>query len=438
MTNSKIRKRCVNLDWLEVYVLESRHCFPCNADYFRQQGYFVNEREYGTRSYKEMFTIEDDKGQPWIEVRRNPMSGDSEFTGLVPESCHLRLVNRACYDDNAVEKLRQFMMKHDYNFQRIYRIDVCYDFEYFDWGDNPTTFAKRYLRGVYRKINQTKLYAIGNDNWADFDWETLSWGNPKSMVSTKLYDKTKELSTPKKDKPYIRYSWWLCGLVDSPVDCCKVNEKGERYKPRIWRVEFSMKAQARKWLKIENVHGKKPKTEQLPHTLSMFDAKDKLWQRFQDLAYHYFCFKVAKYKSSGRMLVSPALESIRANESSELQRKDRCPNKLLFRFDKGKEFYSLQQLPKASKPDNDEIILKRRLQRYKMFHLSPKITEACDTILNDLERTEVRRLCEEPDPVLIAWLQEAIAYKTRHPEMDVTEIFKLLKNHDGKEAEIWK
>ena len=138
------------------------------------------------------------------------------------------------------------------------------------------------------------------------------------------------------------------------------------------------------------------------------------------------------------MLVSPALESIRANESGELQRKDRCPNKLLFRYDRNYDFLSLQQLPKASKPDNDEIILKRRLQRYKMFHLSPKITEACDTLLNDLERTEVRRLCEEPDPVLIAWLQEAIAYKTRHPEMEVSEILKLVKNKNGEEAKIWQ
>lgn len=56
--------RCVNLDWLEVYCLEDSSRFPCDADYFRQQGYFVQERDYGTRQYAQAFCIEDEKGEP--------------------------------------------------------------------------------------------------------------------------------------------------------------------------------------------------------------------------------------------------------------------------------------------------------------------------------------------------------------------------------------
>ena len=45
-------------------------------------GYVVHEREYGTRVYNEMFTIEDGQGNNFVEVRRNPQSGSSSFTGL--------------------------------------------------------------------------------------------------------------------------------------------------------------------------------------------------------------------------------------------------------------------------------------------------------------------------------------------------------------------
>ena len=49
-------KRCVNLDWLEVHAREPIGQ-PHNADYFREYGCEVQEREYGTRVYKEMFVI---------------------------------------------------------------------------------------------------------------------------------------------------------------------------------------------------------------------------------------------------------------------------------------------------------------------------------------------------------------------------------------------
>ena len=61
--------RCVNIDWLEVSCEESNMRYPCNAEYFRQQGYFVHERDYGTRVWGEVFTIEDEEGHDWIEVR---------------------------------------------------------------------------------------------------------------------------------------------------------------------------------------------------------------------------------------------------------------------------------------------------------------------------------------------------------------------------------
>ena len=42
--------RCVNIDWLEVYVFEPL-LSPITADVYRQKGIRVVERDYGTKIY---------------------------------------------------------------------------------------------------------------------------------------------------------------------------------------------------------------------------------------------------------------------------------------------------------------------------------------------------------------------------------------------------
>lgn len=64
-------ERCVNLDWLEVHAYEPSND-PHDANYFRRAGLDVSERGYGTRVYREMFTVCDPVGNPFVEVRRNP------------------------------------------------------------------------------------------------------------------------------------------------------------------------------------------------------------------------------------------------------------------------------------------------------------------------------------------------------------------------------
>ena len=419
--------RCVNLDWLEVYCLEDRDRYPCNADYFRRQGYIVRERDYGTRQYAEMFVLLDDNMQPFIEIRRNPKSGDSSFSGFVAESCHLRLPNWVCYQNNPVDILRDFMMKHDYIFKRIFRIDICYDFEYFDSGDLPERFAKRYLARVYRKINQCRLSTHGQDGWNDFEWETLSWGNPTSMVSTKLYNKTKELSRPANDKPYIRSHWFMCGLVDNPTECTKRRRDGSIYKPDIWRVEFSMKSAADNWLVIEDQSGKKPKKKAIRHTLSLFDTRDKLWQRFQDLAYHYFRFKYREYKNEEKALVYLALHQDKVFDDLELKRKDRCRDKVLFKWDRDHEFLKVQTVPPPSKPSHDDDILLRRLRMFKLTLTDPKLSQACEALIGFMESKKVRRLTSTHLTRETQALQAAIALKIGGDSRSALEILEEIK-----------
>ena len=419
--------RCVNIDWLEVYCLESRENFPCNADYFRRHGYFVSEREYGTRQYAEMFVIVDENNNPLIEVRRNPKAGSSDFSGFVPESCHLRIPNWRCYQSNVIDELRDFMLRHDYIFKRIFRIDICYDFVKFDSGDLPRNFARRYLERVYRKLNQCKIHNVGVDSWNDFEWETLSWGTETSMVTTKLYNKGKELARVKHDKPYIRTAWFVAGLVDSPTTLEKRMPNGTKAKQEVWRLEFSMRSKADNWLVIEDQSGKSPKKKAIPHHLSMFDSPDKLWQRFQDLAFHYFRFKYREYKDEERSIVAIANNAGKVFDDKELKRKDRCREKILFKWDEDHVFAQLSQPPRPSRPSHFDMILKRKLQMYRMTHADMKLRDACDAILEAIEREEVRRVTPHQTLKQTKALQAVIALKMGGDKRTALEILEEIR-----------
>ena len=363
------RVRCVNVDWLEIYALEDLQAYPMNAEYFRRCGYFVTEREYGTRVYKEMFTIQDPHGDAWIEVRRNPMSGDSSFSGLQINSCHLRMVNRYCYQDNPVRDMAEFMIKHNYMFRSIYRIDVCYDFLTFDSGDRPDAFLRRYIEKKFSKINQTKVRAMGSDGWASFDWESVSWGAPKSMVGTKIYNKTKELSATGNKKPWIVQAWLKCGLIDDP-----------RKLPNVWRLEFSLSSSIRDWIMIEAIQGKKIKKKRVPHTMNMFDGRDKLWRRFEELAYHYFHFRYVQYK-----------QSVNSDQEPELLRKDLCKDKQLFKFNTDREFYQIGTPSRESSPTPIENRLKAMLQNYIETHYNLDVNRAAMKVMEAIDIKEIQR-----------------------------------------------
>ena len=127
--------RCCNLDWLEVH---AREPFGSRRDalYYTSLGYRVAVREYGTRVYREMFTILAPNEDGLLEIRRAPSS--SGLHGIHDENeCHIRLTNRTCYFDNAARLLDDFLQKHGYTDIRISRVDICLDFERFDFGDDP-------------------------------------------------------------------------------------------------------------------------------------------------------------------------------------------------------------------------------------------------------------------------------------------------------------
>ena len=385
-----------------------------NADYFRSHGYIVHEREYGTRVYNEMFTIEDQHGHAFIEVRRNPQSGSSSFTGLSELSCHLRLVNRACYANNPVRDMAEFMVKHDYIFQRIFRLDLCYDFIRFDSGDDPARFLRRYIENKFSKVNQCKVRVIGDDSWASFDWESVAWGAPTSMVGTKMYNKTKELKATGDKKPWIKQAWFESGLVDDPLNL-----------PDVWRIEFSMHSSARNWIVIEDADSKHNKKKAVPHTLEMFDGRDRLWDRFEEMAHHYFQFRYVEY-----------LEKVNSDGERNLKRKDVCKEKRLFNFNMDRTFYKIEGVSVESKPDKDDDILRRRLQLYREKHADVELRRAIDVLLNNLNRERLKQITAHGYAAEIDQIRLAIATRTGWDYQTVIEkaeeIHKLIK-----QGEIW-
>lgn len=370
-------QRCVNLDWLEVHCFEPSND-PHDATYFRRAGLEVVEREYGTRVYKEMFTISDRRGNPFVEVRRNPYS--QGFQGVhAAEECHLRLVNAACYYDDAALRLQNFMDTYGYTFNRISRVDICLDFEKFDEGDDPAKFLSRYLRQVYSKINQGNITAHGTDRWDGQLWNSVSWGSPSSAIGTKFYNKTQELYDPTSGtfkKPHIRYAWLQCGLIDDFHKVLKKNEDGW-YQPQIWRIEFSIRSSVKKWFTIE-LNGKERNYQSIRNTLEMYDCREKLVTLFAALQQHYFHFK---HYEKGK-------------------RKDRCDDKVLFVW-KG-----VQMTYKVGRDDITSILgdgakkakpydtLLRKLREFRQGQVKHDVLNACDIIIKVLEgdilRSDVR------------------------------------------------
>lgn len=406
--------RCVNVDWLEVYVFEDDTQYPMNADYYRSLGYFVRERDYGTRVYSEMFTIEDEHGNGFIEVRRNPQSGSSEFTGLSELSCHLRLCNRACYSNNAVRDMAEFIIRHGYIYQRIFRIDVAYDFVRFDSGDDPAKFLRRYIENKYSKVNQCRVRVIGDDSWASFEWESIAWGAPTSMVGTKMYNKTKELKATGNKKPWIVQAWFESRLIDDPLNL-----------PSVWRIEFSLHSTAKNWIVIEDADSKNNHKKAIPHTLELFDGRDRLWQRFEELAHHYFQFRFVEY-----------LNKVNSDGERNLKRKDLCREKQLFKFNINRTFYKIQGLPSESKPDDKDRVLRTHLSLYREKHANPDIRNAVDCLLNALDRDRLRRITTHGWAAEVDAIRLAIATRTGWDYQRVIktaeEIHKLIK-----QKEIW-
>lgn len=351
--------RCINLDWLEVFALEPAE--PHDANYFRRVGFFVHERDYGTRIYNEMFTLEGTDGHPLLEVRRSPKNPLMAYN-----ACHIRFVNRTCYFDNAADIMADFLERYGYTFCNISRVDVCLDLVRFDDNTLPRVFMARYMRGKFSKVNQANIHAHGSDRWTGRVWNSVAWGSPTSNVGTKFYNKTLELYDPRTDsyaKPHIRHAWLLAGLIDN-VDRCTLDGVPQE----IWRVEFSLRSSVKRWLPIE-VDGRPKAYHSIPNTLDRYNTREKLLVLFASLCRHYFHFK--------RYMME--------------QRKDRCPDRVLFRWDTSQPLYKVGAGHVLSEQQPPRV-LTQLIHKLRQFILLPNPNDTQRSAQRLLEQLEALQL----------------------------------------------
>ena len=336
--------RCINLDWLEIFAEEPID-EPHDALYFRNKGYKVKERVYGTPQYRQMFTIISDDVE-LFEIRRDPYSIKSQGGIFQPNACHIRLCNRTCYEESPIDHLRAFMVAHDYTYKSISRIDIALDFNKFDNGEDPANFITRYMRGKVAKVNQCRVSAHGTDEWARRVFNSLKWGSPSSPVTTKLYNKTLELKQG-EDKPYIRQAWEDAGL-DPTKD--------------VWRVEFSLSAQMQTLQSLKN-------GEMFKKSIVHYDSRDRLLKQFFILYHKYFDFRLLKVnrKDNGKLVYV---------------RKYLCPRIDLLKYDNDFPFKPCRNVTKRKRPDRVyKMLINRFVDMVDKKDTSPELMMATQTIV---------------------------------------------------------
>ena len=396
-----MKQRCINIDWLEVYCLEDYIGYPHDAAFFRRCNFHVEEREYGTPVYHEMFVIYGHDNEPLIEVRRRPKSaiGQQVHGVLDPMACHVRLSNRTCYFSEPVKLLQQFLEQYGLHYQRISRIDICLDFELFDTKDKPADVVRRYMQGKYLKIYQANVTAHGTDEWNNRCWNSLSWGNKKSMVGTKFYLKSLELKQV-KDKPYIRQTWRAAGLVDDEFTLEKHSDEYGVYQPDIWRLEFSIKSGTRSWFVVDKGLPKCKMKQSVRNTLDMYDSKAKLLDMFFSLVDHYFHFK--KFEDG--------------------KRKDLCEDKQLFYPKEQAVFYKLENIASRTEPSSVLLRLKSRIMAYQEQSHKPEVYKACNVLLQDIEfQLRTASLTMPWNPTEVTAIRLLIAKRIKNHDKPLTE-----------------
>lgn len=398
--------KCINLDWLSVYCLEPKGVVM-NAAYYKALGWSVVEREYGTPQYREKFTLMNG-AHPFLEIERNPYSLKQNGGIFEPESCHIRLANRTLYQPNPVQQLTSFIVKYGYEYKGISRVDVCCDLTIFDNGMKPQDLANKYIKDKIWKVHQSHIAPNtddGDDTWripihlgahgretkTGRTWNSLKWGSPKSALSTKLYNKTLELET-NTGKFYIKDTWVKAGLCDlqkvryeyrnpktkeieirSKQVCVAPGSAVDREIPiegakmiDVWRVEFSMNSEGRKWIDLGDNHI-------VDLSLNAFDNLDSLAATFFTCSEWLFCFIYAKWITKGATRMK--------------ERTNRCKKLQLFNTKFLHSHYKPQRQTEMEDPSRTEkIMMNRLILKSKDKNLSEEYREACHQVALNLSK----------------------------------------------------
>lgn len=371
--------KCINLDWLEVFCIEDGCLDP---NYFQNLGWNVCVREYGTPLYKQMFTLLNEHGKPFLEIRRDPYSLKENGGIFEKGSCHIRLANRTLYTYNPIQQLQQFLVKYNYQYKGVTRIDIACDQLIFDNGMDPEKLIEDYMAGSILKNRNSRINVHGCEKAGGRSWNSIKWGSASSPLSTKIYDKTLELKES-CDKLYIKDSWVKAGLCDlqkvvydykdkktgieekrSKMVIIKAGTKTEEERTideveevKVWRVEFSIKSEARNWITIDKQHV-------LSIGLTKFQTRERCLLMFLLLSKWCMNFVKAEY-----------------NEDGIQKRKDRCTPIVLYTEKNLSNTFKPHRITENEDPTRTEKIIYNRLIRMSKenqgYRLPEEIRNKC-------------------------------------------------------------
>lgn len=368
----KSNERIIGCDWLELFVSENP-----SVDYspegFRRRGYEVKEREYGTKTMAQMFKIMDSRGEPFVEIRRDPRGLDKVGVQMVYSrgDSYVRLDNFYCYHPAPMRIMLEFLAANKYAVKKIYRIDIYTDFVRFDKGDWPKDVMRRIVRHQYSKVNQTERRTNGKDTWTECFDNWISWGKKGSMVSTKFYNKTLELKENGMRKPWIVQTWVEHGLIDNSYTLSKDGNPVD-----VYRVEFSIHGNAKGWVIVGKDESEDGEKHYLPNSPDLYMENKGFANAFGNLVPYYFKFRIYE----------------------EGKRKSLCKEKILFKFAPS-EFESGYRLVNAS--DLNRV---RRIDVSDELIAANYLTKAYGKLYGSIEGMECQKLLQK--------VQEKISKKT--------------------------
>ena len=359
--------RIFGIDWLEMFVSESPSV-DYTAEGFERRGWWVERRDYGTMTMAQMFTLLDKRGYKFMEIRRAPRGLQQH-----PESCvytfgdsYVRLCNLYCYDENPMRLMMDFLEKEHYTIRKIYRIDIYTDFVRFDSGDVPKNVARRIVNHTYAKVNQTNRRTAGDDTWTECFDDWISWGAQGSMVSTKFYNKTKEIEDTGMKKIYILENWRRHGIIDDVAGCRMNGQKVE-----VWRLEFAIKGNAKGWIWVKAKESEDGVRHMVPHNPYCYIEKQGVLNALANLIPYYFKFRIYR----------------------EGVKKSNCEEKVLFKFDdaeaeKGYRLTSSSDANRIRKIEVEDDVVGLRMLDRAYHHLSG--TEIAPELLRIIQKVHGR------------------------------------------------
>ena len=323
-----------------------------------------------------MFTLLTEHGKPFLEIRRNPYSLKENGGIFERGACHIRLSNRTLYQYNPIQLLQGFLDKYGYQLKGITRIDIACDQLMFDNGMDPEKLIEDYMSGSILKNRNSRINVHGCEKADGRSWNSIKWGSASSPLSTKIYDKTLELKEA-SDKLYIKDSWVKAGLCDlqkvvydykdkktgieekrSKMVIVKAGTKTEEERTideveevKVWRVEFSIKSEARNWITIDKQHV-------LSIGLTKFQTRERCLLMFLLLSKWCMNFVKAEY-----------------NEDGQQKRKDRCTPIVLYTEKNLSNTFKPHRITENEDPTRTEKIICNRLIRMSKEHQGYRLPE---------------------------------------------------------------